>query len=84
MSNTLRKVLPRSVFLIYSLLFCLLNSCSFSTKEYFTTKGQNRFTAQQMEVKRKALEKQLSQQINTPFAVEIAVLDSFKVGDSLI
>ena len=45
---------------------------------------ENRFTAQQMETKRKALEKQLSKQITSSFAVEIEVLDSFKVGDSLI
>lgn len=84
MSNTPRKVLPPSVFFIPSLLFSLLNSCSFSSEEYFTTKGENRFTAQQMETKRKALEKQLSKQITSSFAVEIEVLDSFIVGDSLI
>ena len=84
MSNTLRKVLLQSVFFIPSLLFLLLYSCSFSSKEYFTTKGENRFTAQQMETKRKALEKLLSKQITSSFAVEIELLDSFIVGDSLI
>jgi cytochrome c biogenesis protein CcmG, thiol:disulfide interchange protein DsbE len=84
MSNTLRKVFTPSFFFISSCLFWLLNSCSFSSKEYFTTKGENRFTAQQMEAKRKALEKQLSKQIMSNFAVEIELLDSFKVGDSLI
>ena len=37
-----------------------------------------------METKRKGLEKQLSKQITSSFTVEIEVLDSFKVGDSLI
>ena len=84
MSNTLRKVLPKSVLFIPSLLFLLLNSCSFSSKEYYTTKGENRFTAQLMETRRKALEKQLSKQITSSLTVEIELLDSFKVGDSLI
>ena len=84
MSNTLRKVLLQSVFFIPSLLFLLLYSCSFPSKVYFTTKGENRFTAQQMETKRKTLEKQLSKQITSSYAVKIDVLDSFIVGDSLI
>ena len=67
----------------FFLLLFLLSSCN-KTKEYFTTKGENRFTAQQMETKRKGLEKQLSKQITSSFTVEIEVLDSFKVGDSLI
>ena len=84
MPNTLRKVLTNSFIFITSLLFWILNSCSFSSKEYFTTKGENRFTARQMETKRKALEKRLSKQIKTSFAIEIKVLDSFFVEDSLI
>lgn len=67
----------------FFLLLLLLSSCN-KTKEYFTTKGENRFTAKQMETKRKALEKQLSKQITSNFAVEIQLLDSFIVGDSLI
>ena len=37
-----------------------------------------------METKRKTLEKQLSKKITSSFAVEIEVMDSFIVGDSLI
>ena len=70
---------PISLFL----LLLLLSSCN-KTKVYFTTKGENRFTAQQMEAKRNTLEKQLSKQITSNFAVEIELLDSFIVGDSLI
>ena len=37
-----------------------------------------------METKPEELEKQLSEQITSSFAVEIELLDSFIVGDSLI
>ena len=67
----------------FFLLLLLLSSCN-KTKVYFTTKGENRFTAQQMEAKRNTLEKQLSKQLMSNFAVEIELLDSFIVGDSLI
>ena len=66
------------------LLVLLLIACTKAPKKIFTTNGANRFTAQQIETKRLALQAQLTQQIRTDFLVKASIVDSFSSGDSLI
>ena len=66
------------------LLVLLLIACTKAPKKIFTTNGANRFTAQQIETKRLALQAQLAQQIRTDFLVKASIVDSFSSGDSLI